>query len=506
MRKLALIPVDARPVTYDLPKDLAQLADWEVITPPKSELGFLKEAANFSALFQWIEDISESVDGFVISIDMLLYGGLVPSRINNESESIIRQRLDWLVKIKQLYPTVQLMAFSSTMRISNNYVNQEEKDYWNVYGKELWAYSYHYHLFQKYQLNADRDIMNDLTSKIPDHILADYITSRERNFKVNLTLIDYVEKGIIDLLIFPQDDTSEYGLNIMEQEQLKEKIFQKGLYEKIFIYPGADEVASVLTSRMIYELEKEAFPTFYPIYSGMKGALSIAMYEDRPLFESVKGQIYAFGSHTVEHPEEADIVIGVNVPGRKQGDLALQVNLNEVDTNDRNIGEWIRKLRYYFMRDKLVAIADVAYANGADRTMIPQLLSVFSIEELSGFAAWNTAGNTIGTTIAQAALVYLAAKQGRVTSQVKDKQILIRLLDDYIYQTIVRQEVRKTVDEEQVQNDVRLEKVRELFKESSTTFIGQTNMKYEVDSIYLPWDRSFEIGIEVKSYEQEGFS
>ena len=194
------------------------------------------------------------------------------------------------------------------------------------------------------------------------------------------------------------------------------------------------------------------------------------------------------------------------MPGRKQGDLALQVNLNEVDTNDRNIGEWIRKLRYYFMRDKLVAIADVAYANGADRAMIPQLLSVFSIEELSGFAAWNTAGNTIGTTIAQAALVYLAAKQGRVTSQVKDKQILIRLLDDYIYQTIVRQEVRKTVDEEQVQNELLLEMVRELFKESSTTFIEQTNMKYEVDSIYLPWDRSFEIGIKVKSYEQEGFS
>ena len=109
-------------------------------------------------------------------------------------------------------------------------------------------------------------------------------------------------------------------------------------------------------------------------------------------------------------------------------------------------------------------------------------------------------------------LIIAAAGSGKTTFivneslKIKDKQILIRLLDDYIYQTIVRQEVRKTVDEEQVQNDVLLEKVRELFKESSTTFIEQTNMKYEVDSIYLPWDRSFEIGIEVKSYEQEGFS
>ena len=31
----------------------------------------------------------------------------------------------------------QIYAFSSIMRISNNNINQEEKEYWNKYGKKI---------------------------------------------------------------------------------------------------------------------------------------------------------------------------------------------------------------------------------------------------------------------------------------------------------------------------------------------------------------------------------
>lgn len=497
-RKIALIPVDARPVTYDLPKDLAQLVNWEGLTPPKSKLGFLKEPADYTELFQWIEKISPKVEGVVVSIDMILYGGLVPSRINNDSVSKIQERLQRFFKMKQSYPEIQIMAFSSTMRLSNSYVNEEEKDYWDKYGKEIWTYSYHYHRYQKYQLKEDLYIVEEMKTKIPTWVLEDYRETRDRNFHINLSLIDCVNKGLIDLLVFPQDDTSEYGLNIMEQEKLQKEVSSQNLYEKIYIYPGADEVASVLTARMVYLLEQVALPTFYPIYGGVKGALSTAMYEDRPLQESVKGQIFALGSHTVDGPGEADLILGVNVPGRKQGEVALQFNLNEVDTNDRNIGEWIKKLNYYYQKGKQVAIADVAYANGADIAMVPRLLGHFRLDQLSGFAGWNTAGNTIGTVVAQAALIHLAVKQGKETTIVKERQLLIRLLDDYLYQAIVRQEVRQEVNEEEVQTNVILEKTKELFLERANELIEQAAIECVIESIYLPWDRTFEIGINLK--------
>ncbi|MDC3413811.1 DUF4127 family protein [Aquibacillus sp. 3ASR75-11] len=497
-KKVALIPVDARPVTYDLPKDLASLAGWELLLPAKEKIGFLKTPADYDYLFQWVDEIAPQVDGVIVSIDMILYGGLVPSRINTDDQSTIQDRLDRFLDIKRKYPQLDMMAFSSTMRLSNSYVNQEEKEYWDQYGKEIWQYSYHYHRYQQHGLKEDEAIVESMKEKIPHAILEDYLKTRERNFTVNMSLINYVADGVLDHLVFPQDDTSEYGLNIIEQQQLRDRLFAKNLQENIFIYPGADEVASVLVAHMIYQLENVTYPTFYPIYSGQRGALAIALYEDRPLQESVKGQIDAFGSHTVESIEDADIVLGINVPGRKQGDVSLRKQLSEIDTNDRNIGEWVKKLSYYYKKRKQVAIADVAYANGADPMMIPYVLQQFSLTELAGFAAWNTAGNTIGTVIAQAALVHLANQQGHDFSKAKNKQLVLRLLDDYLYQTVVRQEVREVMDEPSVTEGELLRKVEELFMTRAVEMVRKIDSNIQLESIYLPWNRTFEIGITLK--------
>lgn len=498
MRKIALIPVDARPVTYDLPKDLAKLAGWQVLLPPKNELGFLKEPADVTKLFSWIDDVLPKVDGFIVSIDMFLYGGLVPSRINKDDIEVLRARLEKLCVIKTQHPALNIMAFSSTMRLSNSYVNQEEKEYWDKNGKEIWAYSFHLHRYKKHGESADYVIVKEMEEKIPTHILADYVATRKKNFAINLSLIDKVEKGLLDLLIFPQDDTSEYGLNIEEQERLIAESSERGLLESIYVYPGADEVASMLTARMIYTLEEDQLPTFYPIYSGMKGALSTAMYEDRALQESVKGQIDAFGSHTVEIPSEADVVLGVNVPGRQQGDMALQLYLDGVNTNDRNIGEWVRKLRYYMDAEKAVAIADVAYANGADTVMVPHLFGRFALSELSGFAAWNTAGNTIGTVISQAALLHLAKKKGLDVEKEKVRQFTIRYLDDFVYQSNVRQIVRQEITNEE-DAEALLEKVKDVFLQKAAVAMKERGLVGEIVHVYLPWDRTFEIGVEVEA-------
>ncbi|WP_217586541.1 DUF4127 family protein [Lentibacillus saliphilus] len=499
-KTLALIPVDARPVTYDLPKDLAEIAGWNVLTPPKEKLGFLKTPADYSSLFNWLESIASQIDGLIVSMDMILYGGLVPSRVNRDDAETIAARLNRLRDIKKHYPDLKIMAFSSTMRLSNSYVNEEEKDYWNEYGKEIYTYSFHYHRLKTYGQKEDAEIVNDMMEKIPATILSDYLGTRKRHFNMNLSLIEQVTNGVIDLLIFPQDDTSEFGLNIMEQGQLKAEVAHNKLYDRIYIYPGADEVSSVLTARMIYTLEQEAFPTFYPIYSGLQGSLSIAMYEDRSIQESVKGQVFAFGGHTTETPTEADIILGVNVPGGQQGDLALQIKLNDVDTNNRNIGEWLRKLRYYYDKGKPLAVIDVAYANGADPAMIPQLNMLFSLTDLAGFAAWNTAGNTIGTVVAQSALVHLAKKQHLQTDDLKHKQLLLRLLDDYVYQSIVRKRVREDVDESTMTAERLLENVTEHFKAKADTILDKSG--FRISHIYLPWDRTFEIGIELDATEK----
>lgn len=493
--KLALIPVDARPVSYDLPCELARLAGREMLVMPKGRLGFLKKPADLHALSSWLDTVAGEVAGIVLSVDMLLYGGLVPSRINTEGIPVIKERLETFLQLKQRNPSLKIMAFSSTMRLSNSYVNEEEKEYWNQYGKEIWKYSWHYHLLQKFGNPEDRAIVDGLESTIPDWVLEDYLRTRERNFEINQLLIELVEQNVIDFLVFPQDDTSEYGLNIMEQEKLKAAIVDRQLHSRIHIYPGADEVASVLTARLIYELEGERYPVYYPMYSGIKGSLSTAMYEDRPIQETVKGQVFALGGHTAESPEEADIILGVNVPGRKQGDLALQVNLSEVDTNDRNIGEWISRLQFHKGKGRPIAVADVAYANGADEAMLPQLLAEIPLQDLSGFAAWNTAGNTLGTAVSQAALLHLAARKGIDAKDMKERLLLHRILDDYLYQSLIRREVRARLDETETPADQLLSQVKELFIPQAEQLLDGLGASYHVTDIHLPWDRTFEVGI-----------
>lgn len=498
-RKIALIPIDARPVTRELPQQIARIGGWEVLLPDKEILGFLKRPGNMNSLNDWLLKVAPEVDGFVLSTDMLAYGGLVPSRINSDELQVILKRMELISHLKKIYPEKPIMAFSATMRISNNYVNEEEKEYWKDFGEEIWQYSYHTHRHVRTECEESKRKVEHLSAVISADILQDYLQTRERNFQVNLSLLDLVEDGTIDVLVFPQDDTSEYGLNIEEQESLTDFVRKRQLSSKVFIYPGADEVANTLTSRLIYKLEGVEQPTFFPIYSGETGSHVHAMYEDRPICESVKGQIFAFGSYTVDNANDADIVFAVNVPGKQQGDLALQKFLGEVDTSHRNIGEWISRVHHYVRKQKLVAIADVAYANGADSAMLPRLLEEVNLSALCGFGAWNTAGNTIGTVVAQSAMMYLQKVKPSIPFeevQVHMKeQIVLRLLDDYLYQTFVRQQVRKTVNLETITDDTLVQEVVVRFNEEAKFFFEKYSLDYEIKDIYLPWNRTFEIGL-----------
>lgn len=498
-RRIALLPVDARPVTSTLPQQLANIGGWEVVLPPKDILGFLKKPGDLDQVRQWLDDQGEEVDGFVLSTDMLCYGGLVPSRVNEDLLPTLLNRLNLLKTLKTKYPEKLLFTFSATMRISNNYVNEEEKEYWATYGVELYQYSFNSHKFAKTSDPESGLLVTEFAQKIPPAILQDYLSTREKNFLINRFLLQFVDEGVVDRLVFPQDDTSEYGLNIQEQESLAQEVIEKRLFQKVSIYPGADEVACSLLTRMILELENVKMPLFYPFYSGETGALIPAMYEDRPIAESVKGQIFALGSNTVETSSEADILLAVNVPGKKQGDLALQLFMNEVDTPHRNVGEWISRLRYYVKQGALVGIADVAYANGSDNSMVQQLLDSLEVSSLSGYAGWNTAGNTIGTVVAQTAMQYLQKAKKLGNQTLLTNQVIHRLVEDYVYQAVVRQIVRDEIgDETNLSVDEQLVKVRKRFLEEGQRFLNSIHASnLAISDVHLPWNRTFEIGFEL---------
>ena len=85
MTKIAFIPIDNRPVCYDLPLMIVKQAkEHEILMPNINMLGDLTKVADYNGLLNWLASLNNT-DVFVISLDTVAYGGLIPSRRSNDS-------------------------------------------------------------------------------------------------------------------------------------------------------------------------------------------------------------------------------------------------------------------------------------------------------------------------------------------------------------------------------------------------------------------------------------
>ena len=383
--KICFIPIDNRPVCYNLAKDIAAIDEnIELFIPPREFLGDLTRSAGVNEIIEWIENIPEC-DAMVISLDTIAYGGLIPSRRSTDSLEDIKSRLK---RLKPLLKNKKVYAFSSIMRISNNNYNEEEKEYWKDWGKKIFEYSY-----------------SGVNDGIPQAILDDYLATRKRNFEINKT---YLNWGL-NTLIFSKDDCAPKGFNVDEARELE----RLGAKTKT----GADEIPLTLLARAI-EKEIKVFVEFTePDYKDC-----ISNYEDVSIEKSVQGQLELGGFTQVQIREEADVILIVNNFIEKQGEYVM--------------GWTTQPFRKTFTPpDKSYAIADVRYANGADNDFVEQLLPQIDLNNFYGYAGWNTSANTIGSMLAGVKVRWNAGKYNE--SAFKRLQI-IRFLDDWAYQANVR--------------------------------------------------------------------
>ena len=173
MARIAFIPIDNRPVCYQLPKQIASLdRQNDIMLPNVSLLGNLNKIADVEGLFLWLELI-ENVDIIILSLDTIAYGGLIPSRRSNDTFEQVKERIDRLCSILAK-KSAKVYAFSSIMRISNNNINEEEKEYWAQYGQRIFEYSYNLHKMEKNCAGDNMLACNCAATRIPENILQDY--------------------------------------------------------------------------------------------------------------------------------------------------------------------------------------------------------------------------------------------------------------------------------------------------------------------------------------------
>ena len=114
MKKVILLPLDERPCNYDFVYKLFQSEEIELVRPKK--LGSKKTPADTDAIREFLLEESKDAYGVILSVDMLLYGGLIPSRMHKESEEVLKERLSTICKIKEVNSQIKIYAFHCIMR------------------------------------------------------------------------------------------------------------------------------------------------------------------------------------------------------------------------------------------------------------------------------------------------------------------------------------------------------------------------------------------------------
>ena len=402
---IAFIPIDNRPVCYTLPQQTCAIdSEIDLFMPERKFLGSLTKYADVEAIFEWLEHLPK-IDAIVMCLDTVAYGGLISSRRCPDTFDEIKTRVEKLKAILEK-KNAKIYAFSSIMRISNNNVNEEEKEYWNKWGKKIFEYSFN-------SCKNGEIVQTD----VPQEILDDYLATRKRNFEINKLFLEYQKQGLFETLVFSKDDCAEFGFNVKEAQEL----------ESLggFVKTGADEIPLTLLARAVSKAAKQLgseaakrdldakmhrgkeasyphcnLPKFHsikiaPIFLAPEYKDLISNYEDVSIEKSVKGQIELAGCEVCK-PDEADILLYVNNFEEHQGEIVMKVPTKPFS------GTWQKPEKPYI-------VADVRYANGADNAFVEQVFETGLDENFLGYSAWNTSANSLGSLICGAVVTAVAA-------------------------------------------------------------------------------------------------
>jgi len=422
---------------------------------------------------------------------MLLYGGIVPSRLHNLSIGELRSRLDVLKEAKMLNPRLKIYAFALIMRCPSYSSDDEEPSYYAECGREIFLLGQTKHKLGLGLISSGeaKELEQLYIEKIGDQSLADYETRRKTNREMLREIV--LQLGIeIDYLAIPQDDSAPFGYTAMDREYLKSTVGEK--LNGVAMFPGADEVGMTLLARAACESQGK-FPKIFCVFATDNAKNLVPLYEDRPLRQTLSAQISHCSAIETQSEEEADIELFLDYPSENP----VEVWQEKSDGySQRNLVGFCQRICDALQKGKIVAVADGAYANGGDAEMLKILAQNTNLLLLSSYAGWNTSSNTLGTALAQAVFVWLFGK-----SQSQNNFLAKRFFEDVGYCGYVRKFVTENlpqpydyfnVGEECGVVSSMVKSILQKYMEENFPQVGKT---YMLEKCRMPWKRMFEVDL-----------
>ena len=499
--RILLIPLDDRPPCLQFPVRMAEIGNAEVVSPPRSVLGSFTDPGEPDKMIEWLktQDLTR-FDAAIISLDMLAYGGLVASRVHGATDSATAaRRIEVIRELRKRSPKLAIYGQSVIMRLAPTGDGKNESYRQNLAD---WAE------FSGGSDEQSRTAAARLEKAIPADALDDYKRARKRNLAINLKAVDLVRDGTIDYLILSQDDAKPRGIHVADREKLIAETKRLSLGDKIAVQPGTDEVAMLLLARALNR-RFDFSPKVKAVYSSAELSNKAMPFEDRPLRETVRYHIKAAGAVEAASETDADLLFYVYAsrfePGRARSFAA--------------------EIAAVLKQGKRVVVADIdpkGDVQGADPAFADELIKGGMMPLLAGYASWNTAGNTIGTALPQGLIFALSQEKlpGNLESINAQNWFTIhRVVDDYLYHTIVRSSLRTVIREkkwstlilsDEATREVEsagLKSLQKHFDKFAHAYFGRGGSKQKQPtkcsrpsglSFDLPWNRIFEAEIDFK--------
>jgi hypothetical protein len=412
---------------------------------------------------------------------------------------VANRRLQRLIDIKKKSPKVKLYLFSSTMRLTPTATRRASKVRINI---------------AKYEERKDmadrgadpdaRKQVEEVKRLIPQAEIDAYEATRARNHAIQRHLIQMTQDPSVDFLVIGQDDARPYGPQVKETAELRAMVKTLDLNWKVYFCEGVDQHSSVLLSRALLKAAGWS-PRVRVLYADDNAKGMMANFETIKIEDSLGEQLLASGARPVGPDGAYDYTLYLNTPKRREQPFL----------------EFLDRMRADLDHGKPVAVADINLApdGTADPLLFNALLQKGRLLNLLSYAGWNTAGNTIGTSI-PAANVYLLAKRGNVNPlerEVAQREFLIhRFVNDYAYHKFTRPSAYALIEPDhheeiygdewdEVNNYVSRDLLRQLRNFFDQGFLNKTIMVGDnpyrfvgIDGgkVWLPWPRPYEVRLE----------
>lgn len=479
---MLFIPVDSRPVSVALPRRIAGCGGAKLKMSPVSRLGGLDEPGDVKGIMRWLRThFAGEAGALAVSIDSLLFGGLVFSRETGVELKHALKALDELARLKEKSPGVKVFAFQSVLRDAITVRDEVSMGRWKGMmggkGYPVW-----------------------------------FLELRKRNLGVSKRLIELAGEGVVDCLVLAKEDTSPDSPFLDEVETLRSEIEEKEISDRAFVTTGTDEAMLLLIARRICET-RGAGTRFVFIGGGRNWRRRIPPYEHRPLSETLAEQVRLAGGEVVKEGDEDAIEVVVHFYGETQDIFLRQLDGRRSQPAD---GEAVEKtvslVGERLERGARVALLDCAFANGGDAKLVRRLLEEKLFFKLFSYAGWNTHANRAGNLIAHSAITAAAASRSGARRQLRRHvhYMVERAVHDCVYSTVVRGRLTEfadaagnVIDPAEAERALREQMVKETYRLFRPALEGPVDAPcgwgmvslqgVPVSRAGFPWGRLFEI-------------